>query len=300
MSTVTEQWGNIPWVVDSGVNEQEFPRGALYVVGLPIGNAADITLRALWILGLCDCVAAEDTRQTQKILAKYGISARQMSVREFNEVTGAQSIIECLKRGERVALVTDAGTPAVSDPGALVVRIVLDAGFRVIPIPGACAAITALSASGLKAKSFAFVGFLPPQEKGRREQLARFCGRGDAFVLYEAPHRIRQMLEDLAESLDPDRRVVIARELTKHFESFSPMTASRLAEWAASHEPKGEYVVLVDEQESSHSGQADENTQRWLRALAEELPASRAASVAARVSGVPRKTLYELLLKEKK
>ena len=299
MSGTIEQWENIPWVRDSGVNEQEFPLGALYIVGLPIGNAADITLRALWTLGLCDSIAAEDTRQTQKILSRFGISARQMSVREFNEVTGAQSIIECLRRGERVALVTDAGTPAISDPGALVVKIVLDAGYRVIPVPGACAAITALSASGLKAKSFTFVGFLPPQEKARRELLACYGSRGEAFVLYEAPHRILPMLSDLAARLEAGRRVVVAREITKRFESFSPMCASQLAQWIGSHEPKGEYVVLVDERDSTENRQADENTMRWVRAIAEEMPASRAASLAARVSGVPRKELYDFLLKEK-
>ena len=139
MQEALEQWKQMAWARESGIGEQEFPAGALYIVGLPIGNAADITIRALWTLAIADCVAAEDTRQTQKILSRYGITTHEISVREFNEVTGAQTIIERLKNGERVALVTDAGTPAVSDPGALVVKIVLDAGFRVIPVPGASA-----------------------------------------------------------------------------------------------------------------------------------------------------------------
>ena len=133
MQEALEQWKQMAWARESGIGEQEFPAGALYIVGLPIGNAADITIRALWTLAIADCVAAEDTRQTQKILSRYGITTHEISVREFNEVTGAQTIIDRLKNGERVALVTDAGTPAVSDPGALVVKIVLDAGFRVIP-----------------------------------------------------------------------------------------------------------------------------------------------------------------------
>ena len=173
MQEALEQWKQMAWARESGIGEQEFPAGALYIVGLPIGNAADITIRALWTLAIADCVAAEDTRQTQKILSRYGITTHEISVREFNEVTGAQTIIERLKNGERVALVTDAGTPAVSDPGALVVKIVLDAGFRVIPVPGASAVITALSASGLTAKTFTFVGFVPPQAKARRETATR-------------------------------------------------------------------------------------------------------------------------------
>lgn len=178
MQEALEQWKQMAWARESGIGEQEFPAGALYIVGLPIGNAADITIRALWTLAIADCVAAEDTRQTQKILSRYGITTHEISVREFNEVTGAQTIIERLKNGERVALVTDAGTPAVSDPGALVVKIVLDAGFRVIPVPGASAVITALSASGLTAKTFTFVGFVPPQAKARRETLSRYASRG--------------------------------------------------------------------------------------------------------------------------
>ena len=182
MQEALEQWKQMAWARESGIGEQEFPAGALYIVGLPIGNAADITIRALWTLAIADCVAAEDTRQTQKILSRYGITTHEISVREFNEVTGAQTIIERLKNGERVALVTDAGTPAVSDPGALVVKIVLDAGFRVIPVPGASAVITALSASGLTAKTFTFVGFVPPQAKARRESdmLGRPCYVGTA------------------------------------------------------------------------------------------------------------------------
>lgn len=297
MADALEQWKSMEWVKNSGVAEQSFPQGALYIVGLPIGNSADITVRALWTLALADCVAAEDTRQTQKILSKYGIATHEISVREFNEVTGAQTIIERLAKGERVALVTDAGTPAVSDPGALVVKIVLDAGYRVIPVPGASAVITALSASGLRAKTFTFVGFVPPQSKARKAALSLYAGRGDAFVLYEAPHRVRDLLKDLAAALEPSRRVVVAREVTKRFESFTPLEAGSLAAWASEHEPRGEYAVLVDEAEKKEAS-LDEAALAWMRAIAAELPASRASAVVSKVTGVPRDEVYRLLAKK--
>ncbi|MCI5850486.1 MAG: 16S rRNA (cytidine(1402)-2'-O)-methyltransferase [Sutterellaceae bacterium] len=295
MQDSVERWRGMEWVRNSGVGEQEFPKGALYIVGLPIGNAADITLRALWVLALADCVAAEDTRQTQKILSRFGIETHEISVREFNEVTGAQSIIGRLAAGERVALVTDAGTPGVSDPGALVSRIVLDAGFRVIPVPGASAVVTALSAAGLSAGTFTFVGFVGPQAKARKEALARYAARGDAFVLYEAPHRIKALLRDLAAALGAGRRVVVAREVTKRFESFTTVRSEDLAAWAEAHEPRGEYAVLVDEAEKK-SGELDEQTEAWMKAIAEELPASRTAAIVSRVTGVARDAAYERLM----
>lgn len=296
MQEALEQWKQMAWARESGIGEQEFPAGALYIVGLPIGNAADITIRALWTLAIADCVAAEDTRQTQKILSRYGITTHEISVREFNEVTGAQTIIERLKNGERVALVTDAGTPAVSDPGALVVKIVLDAGFRVIPVPGASAVITALSASGLTAKTFTFVGFVPPQAKARRETLSRYASRGDAFVLYEAPHRIQALLRDLGSALEPGRRVVVAREITKRFESFTPLAAGDLAAWADAHEPRGEYAILIDEAEKKESEMGEE-VLAWVREIATELPASKTAALVSRVTGLPRDTVYQSVLR---
>ncbi len=290
-----ERWKEMEWVKNSGVSEQEFPAGALYIVGLPIGNAADITLRALWILEKTDCIAAEDTRQTQKILSRFGIGTHEISVREFNEVTGAQTIIEKLQAGERVALVTDAGTPAVSDPGALVVKIVLDAGFRVIPVPGASAVVTALSASGLSGKRFTFAGFTAPQAKARKEELSQLVSRGDAFVLYEAPHRIKTLLKDLAGVLPSDRRVVIAREITKRFEEFSPMAAAELPLWLESHEPRGEYAVLVDEAGKKENA-LDEETLLWAKAIAKELPLSRTAALVAKRTGLTRDEVYQALM----
>ena len=224
----------------AGVAEQEFPAGALYVVGLPIGNMGDITLRALWVLSHADTVVAEDTRETRKLLDKFGINVRLLSVREHNEVKGAEQVVGLLGAGERVALVTDAGTPAISDPGARVVQAVRESGHRVIPIPGASAVVTALSAGGLLGDGFSFVGFLPPQSKARKSAIARWASRHEPFVFYEAPHRIVDMLRDLAASLDPERRIVVARELTKRFETIVSLSAGELPAWLDTHEPRGE------------------------------------------------------------
>lgn len=288
-------WANEPLAQDAGLAQQSFPAGTLYMVGLPIGNAADITLRALWVLSIADAIACEDTRETKKILTRFHIDAPTLSVHEHNEAQGAQRIIALLREGKRVALVTDAGTPGVSDPGARAAAAVRAAGFPVSPIPGATAMATALSAAGLTSYSFSFAGFLPPNEKARRAALSRLSSRPDAFVIYEAPHRIVKLLTDLAGFLAPERRVVVCRELTKKFESFYAVSAGELASWAAAHEPRGEYVVLVDGEEEK-TQDIDEVTRRWARALAEELPVSKAAAIAARASGVRREVLYADLL----
>ena len=209
-------------MVKAGLDTQIFPDSSLYIVGLPIGNAADITLRALWALNLADVVAAEDTRETKKILERFSISVPTVSVREHNEVAQSHMIIERLQKGERVMLVTDAGTPAVSDPGSRVVRAVMQAGFRVIPVPGASAVVTALSAAGLEPGGFHFVGFVAPQSKARHEALQQLGAEKEAFVLYEAPHRVKDLLCDLAECLNPQRRVVVARKITKKFDPGHP------------------------------------------------------------------------------
>lgn len=278
----------------AGVSEQNFPTSALYIVGLPIGNAADITLRSLWILDLCDLIACEDTRETRKLLDRYGIHTPTVSVREHNERTASQALLEKLEQGFRIALVTDAGTPAVSDPGAKAVDVVRQAGFTVVPVPGASAAVAALSASGLDSYTFTFVGFVAPTAKARKEALARYAARSDAFILYEAPHRLKDLLTDLGEALDSDRRVVVARELTKKFETFEAMRAGDLAQWAQTHEARGEYAIVVDMYQGKKQG-LDENALKWARELVKELPLSRAAAVTAKVTGIKRETAYQLL-----
>ncbi len=274
--------------------QQSFRGSTLYIVGLPIGNAADITLRALWVLDLCDVIACEDTRETRKLLDRYGISTPTVSVHEHNEHAAAERLIERLRAGQRVALVTDAGTPAVSDPGARAVQLVRAAGFAVSPVPGASAVVAALSASGLQSYRFTFAGFVPPGGKARREALKSLAAREDAFVLYEAPHRIRELLTDLGAALEAERTVVVARELTKRFETFSSMPAAALAAWAAQHEPRGEYVIAVDMRETSET-ELSERDRAWLDAVARELPPSRAAALAARVTGLKRDAIYRLI-----
>lgn len=280
------------------LSQQSFKGATLYIVGLPIGNAADITLRALWVLDVCDVIACEDTRETRKLLDRYGISTPTMSVHEHNEHAAAERLIELLGEGKRIALVTDAGTPAVSDPGARVVHLVREAGFDVSPVPGPSAVVTALSASGLESYRFTFAGFVPPNGKARREALKDLAAREEAFVLYEAPHRIRELLCDLAEALvaagDGARRVVVARELTKRFETFSAMTAADLSAWAKMHEPRGEYVIAVD-MRAARGEELDARDRAWIDAIAKELPPSRAAAVAARVTGLKRDAIYQMI-----
>ena len=211
MQSTSNQWSEQLLMQLAGLDTQTFPESTLYIVGLPIGNAADITLRALWVLAGADVIAAEDTRETKKLLERFSISVPTVSVREHNEIAQSNMIIERLKKGEKVAMVTDAGTPAVSDPGARLVREVLKAGFRVVPIPGASAVVTALSAAGLEPAGFHFVGFLPPQSKARREALRALLGQKDSFVLYEAPHRIKDVLMDLAQLAQPEK-TLLSRE----------------------------------------------------------------------------------------
>lgn len=280
------------------LSEQNTPLATLYIVGLPIGNASDITLRALWMLDLVDVIACEDTRQTRKLLDRYGIHTPTMSVHEHNERSASQVVIQALDAGKRVALVTDAGTPAVSDPGARCVDAVRSAGFRVIPVPGASAVVTAISASGLDSYQFTFAGFIPAQSKARRTELVRLADRSEAFVLYEAPHRLRELLLDLADQLDADRRVVVARELTKKFETLVAMPAADLGAWAKEHEPRGEYVIVVDMKAQKDEGLSERDL-AWARALAKEVPLSRAAAITAKITGVKRDVVYQRLSAEK-
>jgi 16S rRNA (cytidine1402-2'-O)-methyltransferase len=280
--------------VMAGLAEQEMPAGALYVVGLPIGNAADITLRALWVLARVDAVAAEDTRVTAPLLARYGIGTPLVAAHQHNERRIATAIVERLQAGQRVALVTDAGTPGISDPGALIVRAALDAGRRVIPIPGATSAAAAISAAGLREGRFRHIGFLPTVARERERQLRQLAAEPDASVLFEAPHRIRALLAALAELLAADRRVVIARELTKKFESISAHLAVALADLAA--EERGEYVVIIDAATEATASALDDAAKGWLEALLKELPPARAAAVVSQMTGVARAAVYDAAL----
>jgi 16S rRNA (cytidine1402-2'-O)-methyltransferase len=217
----------------------------LYLVATPIGNLEDITSRALRTLRECDVVVAEDTRRTGQLLSYFGISKPLLSYFRFNEAKRSEEILERLGRGEKVALVSDAGTPGISDPGERVVRAAAARGFRVEPVPGACALIAALTASGLPTEEFHFVGFLPVKSGQRRRKLESLRNTSGTLAFYESPYRIDKFLGELNE-LFPNATVVLARELTKKFEEFLRGTPAHLLEIASKRTLKGEFVVLVD------------------------------------------------------
>jgi 16S rRNA (cytidine1402-2'-O)-methyltransferase len=284
------------WIEASGVAAQDWPAGALYVAATPIGNAADITLRVLHALSIADAVFAEDTRVTRKLLDRYGLRPPALlAAHAHNEHEAAQAIAARLADGQRVVLVSDAGTPAVSDPGARVVAAVRTAGHRVIPLPGASSALAALCASGLVPGGFTFAGFLPSGARERERALQAVAVSVLASVLFEAPHRIEATARALAAALPAGRRVVVARELTKKFESIDTLTAAQLPTFIAAEPQRGEYVLLVEAADAAALTSIDEVTQRWLAALAPALPAARAAAVAARATGLPRDALYAAL-----
>ena len=277
------------------------PAPGLHLVATPIGNLGDISLRALAVLRGADRIYCEDTRITARLLARYGIKTRLESYHDHNAEAARPAILAGLARGERVALVSDAGTPGISDPGAVLVRATLSAGHRVIPIPGASSLSAALSAAGLSAASVRLLGFLPTRVQARRRLLQQAAARDEAFVLFEAPHRIAQTARELASVLQPDRRVVLARELTKLFEAVVQTTAADLPRAVGEQHERGEFVVVVDGGAPAEPelGALDEAGRRWLQALAEELPAARAAAIAAKATGVAREVLYRSLIAQR-
>lgn len=269
------------------------------MVATPIGNAADITLRALHVLGLVDRVAAEDTRNTGQLLARYGIDRPLVAVHEHNEREAAQRVIEHLRAGERVAYVSDAGTPGISDPGAKLVDAVRDASFGVVPLPGASALATALSAAGDWVATFTFVGFLPPKPKQRASALQSLATHPHALVFYEAPHRILDTVQTLADTFGPTRQLLIARELTKLHESIHRCTLAEGPAWLAAdpNRQRGEFVLVVEGASVDASSQYDHDA--LLRMLLEEMPVKSAAKIAAALTGTSRNTLYARALELK-
>jgi len=257
-----------------------------------------VTLRALDVLASADVIAAEDTRVTAILLRHYGIVTRPLSLHTHNEARRAAHLESLLRAGKSVALVSDAGTPAVSDPGARLVAAVRDAGLPVIPIPGANAAVAAISAAGLAAERFAFLGFLPTAPKARRALLTAVAGLPLALVIYEAPHRLVRTVADLADALGGSRRVVVAREITKRFEAITRMPLADVAAWldADANRSRGEFVLLVDAPSDSPRDDSEAplslDVDRLLRAVAAELPPTRAARVAADATGIARDALY--------
>nr|MCU0952370.1 16S rRNA (cytidine(1402)-2'-O)-methyltransferase [Burkholderiaceae bacterium] len=233
------------WLDASGVQAQDWPAGALYVVATPIGNAADLTLRALWVLRLADAVFAEDTRVTRMLLDRFGSRpATLVAAHAHNEQQAAEAIVARLRDGARVALVSDAGTPGISDPGARIVRAVRAAGLRAIPLPGASSVLAAVAASGLGEQGFVFSGFLPQGARERERALRAAAASERPTVLFEAPHRIEATAQAIAAALPAERDVVVARELTKKFESIDAVAAAALPAYIAQQQHRGEYVLV--------------------------------------------------------
>ncbi len=269
------------------------------MVATPLGNLRDLGLRALDVLASADVIGAEDTRVTTVLLRHYGIATRPVSIREHNESRRAIEVIEWLRAGRSVAVVSDAGTPGVSDPGARVVAAVRAAGLPVVPIPGANAAIAAVSAAGLAAERFLFLGFLPQAARARRALLESVAALPScALVCYEAPHRVRATVADLLGICGGTRELVVARELTKKFESITRLPLAEAAAWfdADANRERGEFVLIVDQAESTSAPATapGQDARQLLRALVEELPPARAARVAAVATGLPRAELYAL------
>jgi 16S rRNA (cytidine1402-2'-O)-methyltransferase len=265
----------------------------LYVVATPIGNLADLTPRAQEVLRSVAAICAEDTRRSGQLLAHFGIQQPLVALHDHNEEALSQRIVARLQAGESLALVSDAGTPLVSDPGYRLVRAAREAGIRVSPVPGACAAIAALSVAGLPSDRFTFEGFLPAKGAGRRERLNGLAGETRTLVFYESSHRITESLADMVAAFGAERPAVIARELTKLFETVLDGTLGSLLQQveADDNQRKGEFVVMV--QGAADDAQAQLAAGRRMYAkLSEHLPPSTAAKLAAELTGAPRKALY--------
>ncbi|WP_169204935.1 16S rRNA (cytidine(1402)-2'-O)-methyltransferase [Aromatoleum petrolei] len=271
----------------------------MYVVATPLGNLQDISIRAQAVLSEVGAIAAEDTRHSQRLLDALGIRTRLFPLHEHNEQTAVGQVIRMLETGQHVALISDAGTPAISDPGARAVARVREAGFPVVPVPGPCAAIAALSASGFVDDGFRFVGFLPAKQAARRARIGELRGQEVPLVFYESPHRIAESVEDLAAVLEPSRDIVIAREITKIYEQIARMPLGEAPAWLAAdaNRCRGEFVLIVSGAPAVEGLPPD--AERTLALLLEELPVKSAARLAADITGAARKLLYARALELK-
>ena len=282
----------------SAAGLQSHPPGALYVVATPIGNLADMTLRAIHVLGLADAIACEDTRHSAPLLRQLGIEGKPLlAVHEHNEREAAAGVMLRLARGERVACISDAGTPAISDPGAALVAAVVAGGYRVVPIPGASSAVAALSVAGdAVGGPFTFVGFLPTKAGERALMLKQLATQSNTQVLFEAPHRIAALAAALGEACGA-RPVTLCRELTKQFETVATLPTNALAAWLAAdaNRSRGEFVLVLHAQAEvvADGSAAHDHT---LRTLLAELPLKQAVALAAELTGAPRNALYERAL----
>lgn len=287
------------------LKQQDLPAGAIYMVATPIGNLGDITLRALHVLNAVDGIACEDTRHSAALLQQFGIHKKCLALHEHNEISGAQTVIQHLANGERWAYISDAGTPGVSDPGAKLVSEIQKVGLRVIPIPGASAVSGAISAAGSVMHGsegrFQFLGFWPNKTKDRDNFLQDISNSKKASIFFESPHHIKETLVLLATHLEPDRQLLICRELTKKFEEIVSLKASNIASWLESAESlKGEFVIVV----AGHHANGDQTPEhatllQWANALSPYMGSKEIAAVLSQTLGLTKKEAYQIALDAK-
>ena len=284
------------------LQQQDLPTSALYVVATPIGNLGDITLRALHVLNAVDGIACEDTRHSAALLRQFGIHKKCLALHEHNELTATKKIISYLRQSQRWAYISDAGTPGISDPGAKLVSAVQQAGFRVLPIPGASALAAMVSVGGgaldhLQGR-FQFMGFLPHKAKERDSVLSEINLSAQATIFFESPHQIKASLLALSAALKPEREIIIGRELTKKFESIAYLNAGALASWLDNATSlKGEFIILVAGDKSSEPRSVEAvELNRWIQVLSEHLGSKEIAKVVAGATGIPQKAAYQLAL----
>lgn len=287
------------------LKQQDLPAGAIYMVATPIGNLGDITLRALHVLNAVDGIACEDTRHSAALLQQFGIHKKCLALHEHNEISGAQTVIQHLANGERWAYISDAGTPGVSDPGAKLVSEIQKVGLRVIPIPGASAVSGAISAAGSVMHGsegrFQFLGFWPNKTKDRDNFLQDISNSKKASIFFESPHHIKETLVLLANHLEPDRQLLICRELTKKFEEIVSLKASNIASWLESAESlKGEFVIVV----AGHHANGDQTPEhatllQWANALSPYMGSKEIAAVLSQTLGLTKKEAYQIALDAK-
>ncbi|MEC5342529.1 16S rRNA (cytidine(1402)-2'-O)-methyltransferase [Brenneria populi] len=277
--------------------QADISASTLYIVPTPIGNLGDITQRALDVLRRVDLIAAEDTRHTGLLLQHFAINARLFALHDHNEQQKADAVLAKLQAGQSIALVSDAGTPLINDPGYHLVRRCREAGVRVVPLPGACAAIAALSAAGLASDRFCYEGFLPAKTKARKDRLRELSEEPRTLIFYESTHRLLESLQDMADVLGPQRYVVLAREITKTWESIHGAPVGELFDWVKDDENRrrGEMVLVVE----GHKADAEALPAEALRTLSllqQELPLKKASALAAEIHGVKKNALYKYAL----